>query len=57
MRHWLSDADFAGLRGPQALAGLPDAERPAWPQLWADVADTLARAQANASPGKKPDLK
>jgi tetratricopeptide (TPR) repeat protein len=57
MQHWQSDVDFAGLRGPQALARLPDAERPAWQKLWAGVAATLARAQAKASPGKKPDLK
>jgi serine/threonine-protein kinase len=57
MQDWQSDVDFAGLRGPQALARLPDAERPAWQILWADVADTLARAQAKAAPGKKPELK
>jgi tetratricopeptide (TPR) repeat protein len=57
MQHWQRDTDFAGLRDRQALAQLPDAERPAWQQLWADMADTLARAQVNASPGKKPDLK
>jgi superkiller protein 3 len=48
MQHWQSDADFAGLRGPQALARLPDAEWLAWQNLWADVAATLTRAQPNA---------
>jgi hypothetical protein len=31
-------------RGPEALARLPEAERQEWQKLWADVADTLARA-------------
>jgi hypothetical protein len=57
MQHWQNDADFAGVRGPPALARLPDVERPAWQQLWADVADTLARAQQKASPSKTPGLK
>jgi tetratricopeptide (TPR) repeat protein len=42
MRSWLADADFAGVRGPEALAKLPEAERPAWRQLWDRVAATLA---------------
>jgi hypothetical protein len=41
---WLGDPGFAGLREPEALARLPEAERQAWHQLWVDVADTLARA-------------
>jgi serine/threonine protein kinase/Flp pilus assembly protein TadD len=57
MQHWQKDTDLGGLRGPQALAMLSDAERPAWQQLWAEVADTLARAQQKASPGKTPGLK
>jgi hypothetical protein len=44
MRHWLTDRDFAGVRGAESLARLPEAERQAWHQLWADVADTRARA-------------
>src|SRR5262249_17083101 len=36
MQHWLLDADFRGVRGPQALAELPEAERPAWQKLWKD---------------------
>jgi Flp pilus assembly protein TadD/serine/threonine protein kinase len=45
LRHWLADADFAAVRGDRALALLPEAERPAWQKLWADVADKLGRAQ------------
>jgi hypothetical protein len=37
LRHWQQDADFAGVRGPEALAKLPEAERRPWQQLWADV--------------------
>jgi tetratricopeptide (TPR) repeat protein len=44
MQHWLGDTDFAGVRGPDALAKLPEAERKDWEKLWADVADLLRRA-------------
>ena len=44
MRHWLRDRDFNGVRGPEALANLPEAERLAWQQLWADVQRLLDRA-------------
>jgi serine/threonine protein kinase/tetratricopeptide (TPR) repeat protein len=37
MRHWLQDTDFAGVRGPEALARLPEAERPPWQKLWEEV--------------------
>jgi tetratricopeptide (TPR) repeat protein len=57
MQHCLADIDFAGVRGSQALAGLPEAERQAWQHLWADVADTLARAQGKTAPDNKPDPK
>ncbi len=43
LRYWQQDADFAGVRG-EALAKLPEAERQAWQQLWADVEETLSRA-------------
>jgi tetratricopeptide (TPR) repeat protein len=52
MRHWLDDTDFNGVRGPDALAKLPEAERKDWQKLWADVADTLARARAVTNPGQ-----
>ncbi|MFO0840988.1 MAG: serine/threonine-protein kinase [Gemmataceae bacterium] len=45
MRHWLADADFTGVRGPEALARLPHGERNAWAKLWAGVADLLKRAE------------
>jgi tetratricopeptide (TPR) repeat protein len=56
MRHWLGDADFAGVRG-DALAKLPEAERPAWQQLWADVTQTLAGTEGTAVPEKNPTPK
>src|SRR5262249_43351501 len=50
--HWQKDPDFAGVRGPQALARLPEAERTRWVQLWADVADTLANTQGKRKSDK-----
>ena len=44
LQDWLWDSPFAGVRGPDALARLPEPEREAWQQLWTDIADTLARA-------------
>jgi serine/threonine-protein kinase len=44
VQDWLWDSPFAGVRGPEALARLPAAERQAWQELWTDIADTLARA-------------
>jgi hypothetical protein len=37
MRHWLGDADFNGVRGPDTLAKLPEAERQPWQQFWQEV--------------------
>jgi tetratricopeptide (TPR) repeat protein/serine/threonine protein kinase len=51
--HWLVDGDFAGLRGPEALTRLPEAERRPWQELWKDVANALARAQRITTPEKK----
>jgi hypothetical protein len=53
LKHWLDAPDLAGVRGPEALAKLPEAERQAWQQLWHDVADLLKRAQEKAMPDKK----
>jgi tetratricopeptide (TPR) repeat protein len=53
LRHWLADADFAGVRDPKALAKLPEAERQSWQKLWNDVGDMLKRAQEKAVPDKK----
>jgi Flp pilus assembly protein TadD len=44
LKHWQADTDLAGLRDPEALAKLPDAERDACNQLWADVAALLKQA-------------
>src|SRR5262249_4276297 len=52
IRQWLADSDFAGVRGPQALARLPETERQPWQRWWDDVADTVARTE-----GKKPQKK
>jgi tetratricopeptide (TPR) repeat protein len=56
MQHWQQDSDFAGVRGA-ALAPLPEAERHDWQRLWADVADTLARAQGKGNPPKNSRMK
>jgi tetratricopeptide (TPR) repeat protein len=37
MQHWLRDTDFAGVRGGEALARLPEAEAKDWQQLWQEV--------------------
>jgi hypothetical protein len=37
LRHWKVDTDLAGVRDPDALARLTEAERAAWWALWADV--------------------
>ncbi len=50
LQHWLRDPDFNGVRGPEALGKLPQAERQAWSRLWADVAATLARTQGQRTP-------
>jgi serine/threonine protein kinase/Flp pilus assembly protein TadD len=57
MERWQQDTDFAGVRGPEALAKLPEAERRDWEKLWADVADTLARAQGKTAPDRKQGSK
>jgi serine/threonine protein kinase/Flp pilus assembly protein TadD len=57
LAHWLEDPDFAGVRGPEALAKLAETEREPWQKLWADVANTLARAQEKTASDKKPDPK
>ncbi len=45
LRRWQYDPDLAGVRDPAALGKLPDAERDAWRQLWADVDALLQRVQ------------
>jgi hypothetical protein len=53
LEHWLGDPDLAGIREPDALGRLPEAERQAWQRLWADVADTRARARGTTPPEPK----
>jgi tetratricopeptide (TPR) repeat protein len=55
LQHWQVDADLAGVRGPEALAKLPEAERQPWQKLWQDVSKTLARARATSQ--KKGEVK
>src|SRR5262249_28325429 len=54
LQHWLRDPDFNGVRGPDALGKLPEAEREGWRRLWADVAATLAQAREQRVPEAKP---
>jgi tetratricopeptide (TPR) repeat protein len=50
LQHWQQDADLASVRDKEALAKLPEAERAAWQQLWADVEKLLKKAAAANSP-------
>jgi hypothetical protein len=47
LRHWQKGSDLAGLRDPDALAKLPEAERAACRQLWAEVNALLRRMRAD----------
>jgi hypothetical protein len=51
--HWQADPDLTGVRTPEMLAKLPEAERQPWQQLWNEVADRLKRAQGKVMPAKK----
>jgi tetratricopeptide (TPR) repeat protein len=53
LQHLLGDADFAGVRGPQALGKLPEAERAAWQQLWAEVEQLFVQAGGRSSGAAK----
>jgi hypothetical protein len=53
LRAWLGDDHFDGVREAEALARLPEPERQAWQKLWADIADTLARAEGTTPPEPK----
>jgi hypothetical protein len=44
MQHWLQDKDFAGVRGAEELAKLPEAERQDWHKLWQEVEALRKRA-------------
>jgi tetratricopeptide (TPR) repeat protein len=50
LKHWRQTDDLAGVRDKAPLARLPAAERQAWQQLWADVAEALASARRATSP-------
>jgi hypothetical protein len=41
---WQNDADLGGVRSPDALAKLPEAERDEWRKLWAEVEALLGKA-------------
>ncbi len=45
LKHWLEDADLAGIRDEKELAKLPDAEGKDWKALWADVDALRKRAE------------
>jgi serine/threonine-protein kinase len=49
MQHWQRDGDFDGVRGPDALDGLPEAERQEWQDLWQEV--EALRKRAATPPG------
>jgi hypothetical protein len=53
LEFWLADPDFAGVRGPRALAKLPETERTDWQKLWNDVADMLRQAQKKSRSGRR----
>jgi serine/threonine-protein kinase len=42
---WQQEADLACVRDPEALARLPDDERPLWRQLWAEVAALVKKVE------------
>jgi serine/threonine-protein kinase len=50
---WLKDPDFAGVREPQALAPLPEAERRGWQELWHHVAATREWADRQAAASRR----
>src|SRR5262249_44479124 len=53
LRYGQADPGLAGVRGPEALAKLPEAERQPWQKLWKDVSDLLRRAEGKAASEKK----
>jgi hypothetical protein len=46
MWHWQTDHDLKGVRDKAALAKLPEEERKAWQELWADVEALRKKASA-----------
>jgi hypothetical protein len=47
LTHWKSETSLAGVRDPEALAKLPEAEREAWRSLWSKVDALLTRARVD----------
>ncbi|WP_422925491.1 protein kinase domain-containing protein [Singulisphaera sp. PoT] len=47
--YWSRDPSFAGVRGQDAIARLPEAERPGWQKLWDDLKG-LIQAKPASSP-------
>jgi serine/threonine-protein kinase len=45
LQHWQKDPDLASVRDADALTKLPETERAAWQQLWAEVAAMLKKTQ------------
>jgi hypothetical protein len=45
MQRWQHDPDFDGVRGPEALAKLPETEREQWQRFWAEVQSLHRRAE------------
>jgi tetratricopeptide (TPR) repeat protein len=56
MQYWLRDVDFAGVRGEEALAQLPPAERRDWERLWQEIEALRQRAapEPNAARPAQP---
>jgi len=50
-QHWQHDTDFIGVRGPEALAKLPEDERKDWQSLWEEVESLRKRAAGSAETG------
>jgi serine/threonine-protein kinase len=57
LQRWQVDHSFAGVRGAEALARLPEAERQPWRDLWGQAADALVRAQEKTTPERQPAAK
>jgi hypothetical protein len=57
LRQWLADPDLVGVRGMEAIAHLPEAERQEWHKLWGDVFDALKRAAEKPKPEKKTNAR
>jgi hypothetical protein len=50
LQHWQKDPDLASVRGKEALAKLPEAERQVWQQFWGEVETLRQKAAAANSP-------